>query len=212
MAEKNVMSILKSQDAPKIAPYLEKKLREELGLSEQLGYEVKAGSGSPANFGTLLNDSVKLIIGGSANQLFAVNFSLVQPRPFNLHIQVLRRGIGAGVGGLFYFTQLSRLINDPVALQSPKSFGSAKFTGDSKISALLNTDTTLLKRINKFAQDKIAYTGVIFSIQRTFQLQPDPGGAQLIAYVMPKLGGISGKLSLEAKEFVELAATIENML
>ncbi|MDX6576674.1 MAG: hypothetical protein QOE96_2627, partial [Blastocatellia bacterium] len=91
-----------SQDAASVGPKVEEKVREELGASAPLSYQVETGEAATATVGSVLGDIGRALMGGAENMLFRLNFDLAQPRPANLQVSVNRQGIGSYVGMLVY--------------------------------------------------------------------------------------------------------------
>jgi hypothetical protein len=168
-----------SQDAASVGPKVEEKVREELGASAPLSYQVETGEAATATIGSVLGDIGGALMGGAENMLFRLNFDLPQPRPANLHVSINRQGVGSYVGMLVYSAQLSKPVGGEITLEEPKLFGKSKFTGDAA-SAKLNANGDLIKRSNTFARTESQSGGLTLKIKRSFRLVPHEGGSMLI--------------------------------
>src|SRR5947209_2042295 len=155
-----------SQDAATVGPKVEEKVREEVGASAPLSYEVEAGDASTASVGSFLGDVAGALLGGKDKTLFNVHFELPQPRPAHLQVSVNRQGVGSHVGLLLYTAKLSKPVYGEVALEEPKFFGKSKFAGDAAASGRLNANGELIKRANNFARVESQSGGLTLKIDR----------------------------------------------
>jgi hypothetical protein len=200
-----------SQDAASVGPRVEEKVREELGASAPLSYQVETGEAATATIGSVLGDIGSALMGGAENMLFRLNFDLPQPRPANLHVNVNRQGIGSYVGMLVYSAQLSKPITGEVMLEEPKFFGKSKFTGDAA-SAKLNANGDLIKRANTFARTESQSGGLTLKIKRSFRLVPHESGSLLIIGTLPRPTKMGLSATVDAKDFFDIADMIEKAL
>jgi hypothetical protein len=200
-----------SQDAASVGPRVEEKVREELGASAPLSYQVETGEAATATIGSVLGDIGSALVGRSENMLFRLNFDLPQPRPAHLHVNVNRQGIGSYVGMLVYSAQLSKPIGGEVTLEEPKLFGKSKFTGDAA-SAKLNANGDLVKRANTFVRTESQSGGLTLKIKRSFQLGPHESGSLLIIGTLPRPIKMGMSATVDAKDFFDIADMIEKAL
>ena len=200
-----------SQDAASVGPKVEEKVREELGASAPLSYQVETGEAATATIGSVLGDIGGALMGGAENVLFRLNFDLPQPRPAHLHVNVNRQGIGSYVGMLVYSAQLSKPVGGEVTLEEPKLFGKSKFTGDAA-SAKLNANGDLIKRANTFARTESQSGGLTLKIKRSFRLLPQEGGSMLIIGTLPRPLKMGFSATVDAKDFFDIAEMIEKAL
>ena len=200
-----------SQDATFVAPKVEEKVREELGSSAPLSYQVETGEAATATIGSVLGDIGSALMGGAENMLFRLNFDLAQPRPANLYVSVNRQGIGSYVGMLVYSAQLSKPIGGQVTLEEPKLFGKSKFTGDAA-SAKLNANGDLIKRANTFVRTESQSGGLTLKIKRSFRLLPHESGSLLVIGTLPRPLKMGLSATVDAKDFFDIAEMIERGL
>ncbi|HYY95797.1 MAG TPA: hypothetical protein VE713_14940, partial [Pyrinomonadaceae bacterium] len=59
-----------SQDAATVGAKVEEKVREEVGSSAPIKYEVEAGEAGTASFGSMLSDMAGALLGGKDKTLF----------------------------------------------------------------------------------------------------------------------------------------------
>src|SRR5258706_8636613 len=141
-----------AQDAAVVGEKVEEKVGEEPGAGAPLTYQVEAGEASGATAGTLLRDIGAALVGGSDQTLFRLHFDLTNPRPAHLQVNVNRQGVGTHVGLLLYSAKFNKPVSGEIALEDPKFFGKAKFTGDAAVTGKLNANGDLIKRSNEFAR------------------------------------------------------------
>jgi hypothetical protein len=200
-----------SQDAASVGPKVEEKVREELGASAPLSYQVETGEAATATVGSVLGDIGSALMGGAENMLFRLNFDLAQPRPANLQVSVNRQGIGSYVGMLVYSAQLSKPVGGEVALEEPKFFGKSKFTGDAA-AAKLNANGDLIKRANTFARTESQSGGLTLKIKRSFRLLPHEANSLLVIGTLPRPIKMGLSATVDAKDFFDIAEMIEKAL
>ena len=89
-------------------------------------------------------------------------------------------------------------------------FGNSKFTGDSAACEKLNTNKDLVKaRTNSRATECKNFH---LTAPRLFQIKPDGETAVLVAASLPRSYAMGLKVSLDVKEFMDLAQLIEAAL
>src|SRR6266849_3713068 len=124
-----------SQDAAYVGGRVEEKVREEVGASAPVPYQVETGEASTATVSSFLSDIGNALVGGADQTLFRLSFDLTQRRPAQLRVSINRQGVGSHAGPLMYSTKLSKPIAGEVALEDPKFFGKSKFTGEAAAAA-----------------------------------------------------------------------------
>jgi len=201
-----------SQDAATVGPKVEEKVREEVGASAPLSYEVEAGDASTASVGSFLGDVAGALLGGKDKTLFNIHFELPQPRPAHLQVSVNRQGVGSHVGLLLYTAKLSKPVYGEVALEEPKFFGKSKFAGDAAASGRLNANGELIKRANNFARVESQSGGLTLKIKRLCKLVPEDGGSRLIVATLPRPVKMGFGAAIDAKDFFDIADMIEAAL
>src|SRR5438067_10031786 len=112
-----------SQDPATVGPKVEEKVREELGASAPVAYQVEMGEAATVSVGSFLRDVGSALVGGKDEALFRLNFDLTQPRPAQLQVNINRQGVGSHVGLLLYSTKLAKPVAGEVSLEDPKFFG-----------------------------------------------------------------------------------------
>ena len=201
-----------SQKVETIGPKVEEKVREEMGASAPLQYQVEEGEARAATVGSFLGDIAGALVGGESNTLFKMHFDLPQPRPVHLQVSVNRQGVGSHVGLLLYTARLAKPINGEVELEEPKTFGKSKFTGDETLSARLNANDDLIKRLNKFARTESQSGGLNLKIKRYCKVMPQDGGAMLVVSTLPRPTKLGFSATVDAKEFCDIASMVEAAL
>jgi len=191
-----------------VAPKIEDSLRTELGATAALGYSIESGDVAPTTAGTVLKEGLGLLLGGRKESiLFTVHFSLPAPRPLTLAVHVARQGIGSHVSGLLYSASLSKQAPGEVTLDDK-----GKFQGEASLAAKLNGDKALVKRCVAFSRTAANLGGVDVTVPRFFKLAPEGNGSALVVGTLPKVGMLGFKVTLDAKEFLELAPAIEALI
>src|SRR5882757_5392141 len=120
-----------SQDPATIGAKVEEKVREEVGATAPLAYQVEGGEAATATLGSFLSDLGSALVGGKDGALFRLHFELALRRPAHLQISINRQGVGSHAGLLLYSAPLLKQIGGEVLLEDPKFFGKSKFTGDA---------------------------------------------------------------------------------
>src|SRR5918911_2141053 len=198
-----------SQDAATVGAKVEEKVREEVGASEPLPYQVEAGEAASASFGSMLSDMAGALLGGKDKTLFNLHFDLPAQRPTHLQVSVNRQGVGSHVGLLLYTAKLSKPVYGEVALEDPKFFGKSKFTGDAAASGRLNANGELIKRVNNFARVESQSGGLTIKIKRLCRIVPDGGGSVLVFGTLPRPTKMGMSAAIDARDFFELADLVE---
>ena len=174
-----------SQDPATVGAKVEEKVREEVGASAPLQYQVEAGDAGGASVGSVLGDIAGALLGGKDKTLFNLHFDLPHTRPTHLQVSVNRQGIGSHVGLLLYTAKLSRPVFGEVALEEPKFFGKSKFAGDAAVCGKLNSNGELIKRANNFARVESQSGGLTLKSKRCCKIVPHEGGSMLIISTLP---------------------------
>jgi hypothetical protein len=201
-----------SQDATYVGGKVEEKVREEVGASSPITYQVESGEAGAATVGSFLSDIGSALIGGKDEILFRLNFDLAQRRPANLQVSINRQGVGSHAGLLMYSTKLSKPIAGEVALEDPKFFGKSKFAGDATAAAKLNANGDLIKRANDFARVESQSGGLTLKIKRCCKVIPHEGGALLVIGTLPRPTKMGFGAAIDAKDFFEIAAMVDAAL
>lgn len=201
-----------NQQAEKIGPQVEEKVRKETGSTSPVAYTVESGEAGTTTVSSVLGDVARGLFGGKTNTLFTLVFDITTPRAVQLRATVIRQGVGAYVGSLLYSTKLSKLVKSEVSLEMPKTFGSSKFIGDADASAKLNAKGDIAKRAGKFARTKTEMGSITVEMARLFKIVPQDAGSLLIVNTLPRMTSMGMDAAIDAKEFFEIAAMIEAAL
>lgn len=201
-----------SQDPATVGPKVEEKVREEIGASGPLTYQVEMGEKTEVTVGRFFKDIGRSLLGGRAETLFCLHFILPQPRPAELDVLVDRQGIGSHVGPILYSAKLSKPVAAEVALEPPKTFGKSKFAGDPAASEKLNAKSDLIKRANDFARTESQCGGLTVKIERFCKLVPCENGSALIVRTLSRPIKMGFGATLDAKDFFDIASMVEAAL
>jgi hypothetical protein len=201
-----------SQDAAIVGPKVEEKVREEVGASAPIPFQVEMGEAGKATVGSVLKEIGGALVGGKDETLFQLQFDLPQPRPAQLQVNVNRQGIGSHVGLLLYSAKLSKPVSGEVALEDPKFFGKSKFTGDAAVCGKLNANGELIKRANNFARVESQSGGLTLKINRCCRIVPHEGGSMLVVGTLPRPIKMGFNATIDAKDFFDIADMIEAAL
>jgi hypothetical protein len=201
-----------NQQAEKIGPQVEEKVRKETGSASPVAYSVESGEAGSTSAGSVLGDVARGLFGGKTNTLFTLVFDIATPRAAQLRTTVIRQGVGAYVGSLLYSTRLSKPVKSEVSLEPPKTFGSSKFIGDADAGAKLNAKGDIAKRVGKFARTKTEMGSITVEMARLFKIVPQDAGSLLIVNTLPRMTSMGMDAAIDAKDFFEIAAMIEAAL
>jgi hypothetical protein len=202
-----------SQSVETIGPKVEEKIREEVGASAPLPYQVEAGGANTVSFGSFFKDIGAALVGGNSEVLFNLHFDLQQPRPMHLQVSMDRQGVGSHAGLLVYSAPLAKPVAGEVWLEDPKTFGKSKFTGDPTASAKLNANGDLIKRANNLARVESQSGGLKLKIKRFCKIMPQADGhSMLVISTLPRPIKMGFGASVDAVEFAEVASMIEAAL
>src|SRR5215471_16302853 len=201
-----------SQDPASIGEKVEEKVREELGASAPVPYQVQTGQAATATIGSVLSDIGSALVGGKDETLFRLNFDLAQRRPANLQVSINRQGVGSHAGLLMYSTKLAKPVSAEVALEDPKFFGKSKFAGEANASARLNANGELIKRCNNLARVESQSGGLTLKIKRCCKVIPHEGGSMLVVGTLPRPTKMGFSAAIDAKDFFEIADMVEAAL
>ena len=197
-----------TQQADKVAGFVEEKLRKETTATVPIPFTTEQMDAGQTSAKTLLKDMKSTLFGGEANTLFKVIFDLTTPRAAQLQTFAVRQGIGCIINALVYSIVLAKTIAGEVTMGE----GRPLFTGDPTASSKLNGKGDLVKRIDKFARTKSDVGGLTFTQPRYFSLMPLEIGCLLVIGTIPRTTGMGFDASLDAKEFFDIAAMIEGVL
>jgi hypothetical protein len=201
-----------SQDAAYVGAQVEEKVREEVGASAPLTYQVETGEAGTATFGSFLSDIGSALVGGKDEILFRLHFDLTQPRLAHLQVSINRQGVGSHAGLLMYSARMSKPVAGEVALEDPKFFGKSKFAGDATAAAKLNGNGNLIKRANDFARVESQSGGLTLKIQRCCKVIPYEGDSMLVIATLPRPTKMGFGAAIDAKDFFEIAAMVDASL
>ena len=201
-----------SQDAATVGAKVEEKVREEVGASAPLPYQLEAGDAGAATVGSFLGDMAGALLGGKDKTLFNLQFELPHARPSHLQVSVNRQGVGSHVGLLLYTAELSKPVFGEVALEEPKFFGKSKFAGDAAACGKLNANGELIKRANNLARVESQSGGLTLKIKRCCKLVPSEGGSMLIVGTLPRPIKMGFGAAIDAKDFFDIADMVEACL
>jgi hypothetical protein len=201
-----------SQDAGVVGAKVEEKVREEVGASAPLQYQVEAGEAGTLTVGSFLGDVAGALLGGKDKTLFNLHFELPAQRPTHLQVSVNRQGVGSHVGLLLYTAKLSKPVFGEVALEDPKFFGKSKFAGDAAVCGKLNGNGELIKRANNLARVESQSGGLTLKIKRCCKIVPNEGGSLLIVGTLPRPTKMGMSAAIDAKDFFEMAEMVEASL
>src|SRR5438046_750410 len=133
--------IFPNHDLKKIATSVGEILRQEIGMTETLAYEM-------ANLGNVsrsakIGEIVHAVLGGKreAITLGNLHFKLEQPKQGDLWVQIGKQGIGSYAGPILYSIVLNKAIDAEVVLVNDKG---ARFQGTPGAAAKLNGSTDLV--------------------------------------------------------------------
>lgn len=200
-----------SQDPEKVVPKIEEILGKDLGVDAPIPHKISDATAGKASAGSMLHDAGVALFGGREALLFTVVFEIPSPRSVQLTVQVDRQGIGCHAGTIVFSTKLAKSVAGEVALEAPKTFGSSKFQGDAGTAAKLNSSKDLLKRADKFSRTKSDVGGGI-KMGRYFKVGPLETGSILVVGTLPRATGMGTGATTDAKEFMDLAKMIEDLL
>jgi len=201
-----------SQDAATVGPKVEEKVREDVGATAPIPYEVQSGDVGTVTVGSVAEDIGKYFLGGRANSLFTLHFSIPEPRVAQLVANVVRYGRGSFVGLLVYIAVLSKPIAAEVILENPKMFGKPKFGGDPAVSAKLNANGPLVKLAGELARTEGLVASGQMKIDRYCHIVPNDAGAVLVLNTLPRMLKMGMSATTDAGQFLQLAGMIEAAL
>jgi hypothetical protein len=199
-----------SQAADVVGPKVEELVRADLESQTPIPFEIEMGGAGKLTAGGVLSDAAKSFFGGRETLLFTVCFNLQQPRPITLQVPVDRQGVGSHLGALLYTTKLSKPVAGEASLGDPKMFGSSKFAGDAAVADKLNANSELIKRVNKFS--RLEWQNMHLKAPRMVKVSSVDGAGVFAALTLPRSHAMGMKVSLDVKEFVELAGLVEASL
>lgn len=196
-----------TQDPQTVGAKVEEKLREELGATSPIAFSVEEQEGTGFSAGSLLRGAARALVGGRSDIMYTLVYTIPAPRPAELRAHVARQGIGCHVGGLLYSTRLAKDVAGEVVLDEKKP----AFTGDGA-AARLNGLSSLMKRIDKLARTKASIGGLQITMPRCARIVPQQGGALFLLGTLGRAHALGFKVSMDAKEFFDVAAAVEAAL
>lgn len=182
------------QKAEKIGPRIEQMVRQELGSPVPLPYQVLPGTSGGATAGSLLSEwaHAQIHLSQQAAALFYIHFTLAAPRPFDLHITIMRHGMGALAGQCIFAVRLSKPVPGPLNLGELKLMGTRGFSGDPALAARLNSQRDVLAKAYGLVTTTSSIGGTRIHIAHYLQIQPARVGSLLIVHRLPQSGPLSG--------------------
>lgn len=201
-----------SQDAGAVGAKVEEKVREEVGASAPLAYQVEEGEAGRLSVGSFLKDVGSALVGGKDETLFRLHFDLPNSRPTQLVVNVNRQGVGSHVGLLLYSAKLSKPVSGEAALEDPKFFGKSKFAGDGAVCGRLNSNGELIKRANNLARVESQSGGLTVKIKRCCRIVQHEGGSMLVVGTLPRPTKMGMSAAIDAKDFFDIADMVEAAL
>ena len=193
-----------TKNPEKIGALIEQQVREELGATGPLLYEIE-GPGA-AGEGSVYWRS---ITGGDALIILCyLHFDLPGPRPAQLRIAMNKSLVGCYVGRLQYRTLIEKAVDSKVYLDAPRFWfwQNSKFLGDESACEKLNAHDEFVARANKFARGKLNLGSSTLRIDRKFGLLPGESGTEFVAAVL------ADDYKMGIREFFELASMFEEIL
>ena len=194
-----------TQDKAKVAAKLDEKLRDELGLAAPIPYTVEEGAGTGVSLGSMAAGLGRMLFGGTPDLMYTLVFEIPTPRPVTLRAQVNRQGVGCHVGALLYMTRLAKPFGGEVALDEKK----AAFVGEPGLVGALNANKDLVKRLDKLARTKANVGGLDLTVPRLCVISADPAGTRFLVGTLGRSHAMGFKISMDAKEFLDVAAMVE---
>ncbi|MHB8281039.1 MAG: hypothetical protein ACYDIA_25895 [Candidatus Humimicrobiaceae bacterium] len=203
-----------SQSSEKIATAIEEMIKRELGSKEPIPYTIEDQTSAKTNLKTVLGDMGSALFGGTSEFLFNVVFTLEQPRPVKMMINIARQGIGARGEAIVFTSRLNKQVKSEVYLEAPKRFGTPLFAGDGEAVLKLNKNGVLLKRANLFSRVQAEIGGFTINIERYFKITPneDDKSSDFVVVNLPKMVSMGFSALIDIKEFLDIASLIEASL
>lgn len=197
-----------SSDIEKVAPLIEEHVRNEIGASEPLPYEIEwpGEEGQGSAYWRSVN-------GGKAVIYCYFHFNLPGSPPTLLRITMQKDAFsGCSAAMLHYETEFSKTIGDIVALPTPRPLGLHRIwkvrfdSTDDATREKLNANAELITLANRFyrtRKDDLQIEGV-------FALLPEKTGTLFMVKTLPK--SVYEKDALQIKDFLAIATMIEETL
>lgn len=197
----------RNHDQGKITAAVEEMLRQETGAAAPISHSIEDSRNIGA--GTVMGEVLHAALGGerAAIQLFTIHFTLTQPRPADLWVQIDKQGIGAYAGPLLYAIGLSKQAESEVGLEPEKG---TVFSGDPQVTAKLNAD--LAKRVHKLLRGRMQVGAFTISTRPFFKILPQGQTSTLLVNTLPRLTSLGFSSTLDTKEVFEIAAVVEDAL
>lgn len=200
--------VYNSQDPGKIVPVVEETLRKELRLSANASCQVVPAGENGVSASGLILDSLNV-----QTAIYFLQFTVPEPRPFQLQVKIDRQGKGALLGPLTYSANLAKPIAGEVRLEPPKIFGASKFVGDDQAASRLNGNKALIKKANQLTQTESELGQFKFEIDRYLTITPQESSSLLTVHSLPRKTGLLGQnATLNSTDFVELLSLVEPTL
>jgi hypothetical protein len=202
-----------SQLPERIAPKVEQLVRTELKAPAPIPYQVLPGESTGATPGSLFSEWAHAQIGMryKTDALFHVQFALSWPRPYELRISILRKGMGALMGTCAFAIPMSKPVRGAVNLVQTGILGTPSFAGEPATAARLNNNRDLLLRTRRVTLPTSRIGRVKLSIPRYLQVQPTRTGSLLVIHKLAQTGILFGG-HIDIKDVLDFAPMLEYYL
>lgn len=202
-----------TQNPEKVSTAYIQQIQKELGTSTGINYTIQNTDMEKTNVFSFFKDVGSGLFGtGKSVILFTIGVDLSQPRPCQIHIPIIRQGVGAHGSALFYQAPIKSSVVGEVYLEDPKTSKHPKFVGNNEVAAQLNIHKDILEQANSFARTVGEIGGFKLTAPRFFKITSGEKGGQILASTFPVMKMMGFKCSLEMKEFMELVQKIEKAL
>lgn len=176
-----------SQQPEKIAASVEQLVRKELGAPTPIPYQILPGTSTGATAGSLLGEWAKsqIRMTQQAEALCYVSFNMAWPRPFELQISLIQRGLGTLVGKCVFAVPMAKRVPGPVLLEKLTLGGPRGFSGEPGLSKHLNSNRQVLAGLYRLSVDSSTIGNTKLTIARHVEIRPTPQGSVLIINRLP---------------------------
>lgn len=200
-----------NQQPDKVAASVEEIVRKDVGSAAPIVYRITGGDAPPASLGSVLADVGHVLGSGTTTPLLGIEMDLPGSRAATLSAQMLRQGVGCYCGRLLFSLEIGRPVDAEVTIEDHKSFGSPKFLGGAA-AGRLNAARDLAKRVDKILRTEAEMGSIKVKSPRLFRLVPSDRGALLVLGTLPRLTSMGMGATTDAREILEIAASIEAAL
>lgn len=204
-----------TQNPQKVASGIETLLRKDLSAPMPLPYQILPGDGAGTTPGSILGDLGKSLIPlpHKTSSLFRVHFMSNWPRPFEVQVTVLRKGVGALVGPFLYIVPLNRPIANPITLGKAKLriSSSEGFMGDAGTVARVNSHRDVIIQAHRQVVSSTTIGRTTLTIPGSLQIVPRGPGSVLILRRLCKVGMFWG-MTVGARDLLTFLPALEASL